>query len=81
MHPKTLQLPSLSIGKQAHITAIDADDALLHRLTALGFRTGKPIQIIRRANFKGPFHIRLGTTDVILRPADAERIQIQLIEN
>ena len=55
MHPKTLQLPSLSIGKQAHITAIDADDALLHRLTALGFRTGKPIQIIRRANFKGPF--------------------------
>lgn len=81
MQIATQQLPSLNIGKLANIIAINADDALLHRLTALGFRVGKPIQIIRRANFNGPFHIRLGTTDVILRPADAERIQIQLIEN
>lgn len=76
----TQPLSSLTIGKIAVITAIDADAALHHRLTALGFRTGKPIQIVRRANFNGPFHIRLGTTDVILRPADAARIQIQLTE-
>jgi ferrous iron transport protein A len=37
---------------------------------------GKPLSIIRRANFNGPLHVRLGTTDVILRSNDAARIQI-----
>ena len=69
-------LSELETGETAIISAIEADESLFHRLLALGFRVGKPLSIIRRANFNGPLHVRLGTTDVILRSTDAARIQI-----
>lgn len=69
-------LSQLPTGESALITAIEADESLFHRLSALGFRVGKRLSIIRRANFNGPLHVRLGTTDVILRHADADRICI-----
>jgi len=69
-------LSQLPTGQSALISAIEADESLFHRLSALGFRVGKRLSIIRRANFNGPLHVRLGTTDVILRHADADRIRI-----
>lgn len=69
-------LSQLNIGQPAIILAIEAEETLFHRLAALGFRVGKPISIIRRANFNGPMQVRLGTTDVILRNAEAAHIQI-----
>ncbi|MGZ8982589.1 MAG: FeoA family protein [Methylotenera sp.] len=71
-------LSQLQIGQQAVISAIEAEESLFHRLSALGFRVGKPLSIIRRANFNGPLHVRLGTTDVILRSTDAARIQVSV---
>lgn len=70
------RLSQLNIGQQAVISAIEADEILFHRLSALGFRVGKPLSIIRQANFNGPLQVRLGTTDIILRNAEAARIQI-----
>lgn len=72
-------LSQLKAGQQAIISAIEADESLFHRLSALGFRVGKPLSIMRRANFNGPLHVRLGTTDVILRASEASRIQIHAI--
>jgi len=69
-------LSQLKIGQHAVISAIEAEESLFHRLSALGFRVGKPISLIRRANFNGPLHVRLGTTDVILRSTEAARIRI-----
>lgn len=69
-------LSQLKIGQQAIISAIEAEESLFHRLSALGFRVGKPLSIIRQANFNGPLQVRLGTTDVILRSAEAARIRI-----
>ena len=69
-------LSQLKTGQKATISAIEADEYLFHRLSALGFRVGKPLSIIRRANFNGPLHVRLGTTDVILRGSEANRIRI-----
>ena len=69
-------LSQLKIGQHAVISAIEAEEYLFHRLSALGFRVGKPLSLIRRANFNGPLHVRLGTTDVILRNAEAARIHI-----
>ena len=69
-------LSQLKIGQQAVIVAIEADEMLFHRLSALGFRVGKSLSIIRQANFNGPLQVRLGTTDVILRSAEAARIRI-----
>jgi ferrous iron transport protein A len=74
-------LSQLKIGQHAIISAIEAEETLFHRLSALGFRVGKPLSIIRRANFNGPLHVRLGTTDVILRNTEAARIHINAHSN
>ncbi len=72
-------LSQLGIGQQAVISAIEAEESLFHRLSALGFRVGKKLCIMRRANFNGPLHVRLGTTDIILRENEASHIRIQAI--
>lgn len=72
-------LSQLKAGQRATISAIEADESLFHRLSALGFRVGKPLSMMRRASFNGPLHVRLGTTDVILRITEADRIQINAI--
>lgn len=74
-------LSQLNIAQPAIISAIEANESLFNRLYALGFRVGKTIRIVRRANFNGPLQVRLGTTDVILRNIDAERIQVNLYEH
>jgi len=73
-------LSELAIAQPAIISSIEADESLFNRLSALGFRVGKPLSIVRRANFKGPLQVRLGTTDVILRQKDAARIHVNLAE-
>lgn len=72
----TTSLDSLHPGEHATIRAINAEEGLHQRLNALGFRVGKNIELVRRARFRGPLHVRLGTTDVILRCSEAHRIQI-----
>ena len=78
MDTSASKLSGMHAGQSAVIQAIHADESLFQRLAALGFRIGKPIELIRRASFNGPLHVRLGTTDVILRIAEANRIQISL---
>ena len=73
----TQNLDSLAPGASALISSIEADEFLFHRLAALGFRTGKKIELIRSASFNGPLHVRIGSTDIILRRSEASRIQVQ----
>lgn len=70
-------LSQLAIGEQATISAIEAEESLYHRLSALGFRVGKTLSVMRKANFNGPLHVRIGTTDVILRDTEAARIHVK----
>ncbi|MDD4910982.1 MAG: FeoA family protein [Sideroxydans sp.] len=70
-------MSSLAIGVTATITDIHTDDALRQRLQALGFRAGKPIEIIRKASFDGPIQVRLGTTDILLRLSEASKIEVR----
>jgi len=78
MTPARLQtLAALTPGDSATILSLDAGQALRHRLSALGLRAGKTVRLIRRARFGGPYHIRVGTTDLMLRIPDARRIQVR----
>jgi ferrous iron transport protein A len=74
--PGHIALDCLQSGSKAVITAVHAADGLYQRLTALGFRRGQGIEVIRRAAFKGPLHVRIGTTDVMIRGADAACIHV-----
>ena len=69
-------LSNLKSGEYGTISGIEAEEFLFHRLNALGFRIGNKIELVRRASFNGPIQVRIGTTDIILRLSEAERIRI-----
>jgi ferrous iron transport protein A len=71
-----LSLNTLQPGESATILSVSADEILHHRLTALGFRIGREIRLVRRGWFRGPLQVRIGTTEVIMRRADADKIRI-----
>lgn len=70
------KLSSLQPGQSAEIRAIHAEEALYLRFQALGFRIGKTVELLRRARFHGPVHVRIGTTEIMMRPSEASRIEI-----
>lgn len=69
-------LSSLAAGQTATVQALHADSGFQFRLNALGFRIGKPIQVVRTAPFNGPIHLKLGNTEVMLRQKDADNIEV-----
>lgn len=69
-------LHSLPAGQKGFIAAISVSPEFAHRLSALGLRVGQLVEVIRRAPFAGPLHLRIGTTDVIMRRQDAASILI-----
>ena len=72
-----ITLAALHPGDLATIVAIHAEEALHLRLLALGFRTGKQIELIRKASFSGPLQVRIGTTDILLRRSEAAKIEVR----
>ncbi len=72
-----ITLAALHSGETATIVSIHAEEALHLRLLALGFRTGKQIEMIRRASFSGPLQVRIGTTDIMLRRIEADKIKVE----
>ena len=70
----TLPLAELAPGDKGTISRLKVDEALYQRLSAMGLRIGRPIQVIRRAALSGPIQVRVGFTDLILRRADALNI-------
>ena len=71
-----IPLLQLATGAEATLSAIHADAALRLRLAAMGFRIGQRIRMIRKGVLAGPLHVRLGTTDVILRRSQARQIVV-----
>jgi ferrous iron transport protein A len=71
------ELSILPLGTTALVLSLNAEVALEQRLQALGFRAGKQISIVRKAWWGGPLHVRIGTTEVIMRRRDAKAIQVQ----
>ena len=75
-----MTLLDLELGKPAVVKQIQAnchDVFLEKRLLAIGIIPNKPIQIIRKAYFGGPLHIRVGsTTEIALRRREAKIIEV-----
>ena len=71
-----IPLLHLAPGADATVTAVHAEAALRLRLEAMGFRVGRRIRMVRKGAFAGPLHVRLGTTDVILRRSQARQIDV-----
>lgn len=71
-----LTLNRLSPGECGTILALEASEELIQRLVALGLRIGKSVHLLRRAHFGGPLHVRVGTTELMLRRREAHCIRL-----
>ncbi|MDR0480877.1 MAG: ferrous iron transport protein A [Gallionellaceae bacterium] len=69
-------LRDLVPGETATIVALHTEEPLYQRLLALGFRVGKAVELIRLAHFSGPLQVRVGTTDILMRRAEAGKISV-----
>lgn len=69
-------LENLNTGVSACIDSINVELELRKRFAALGLRPGKWVQVLRRASWGGPIHLRVGTTEIILRRHEARCIAV-----
>ena len=76
-----MTLSELELGKLAivnHIQLKHYNQDLGKRLNAMGIIPDKSIQVLRKAWFGGPLHIRVGsTTEIAIRRQEAEMIQVR----
>lgn len=71
-----LTLNRLDPGECGTILMLEAGEELHQRLVALGLGIGNSVRLLRRAQFGGPLHIRVGMTELILRRREASRIHL-----
>jgi ferrous iron transport protein A len=69
-------LLELEEGQSGIIHKLNMDRLLIQRLNAMGLRRGKKITVLRKAQFKGPFHIMIDTTELMIREHEASLINI-----
>lgn len=69
-------LLELAEGQSGIIHKLNMDLLLIQRLNAMGLRRGKKITVLRKAQFKGPFHIMIDTTELMIREHEASLINI-----
>ncbi len=71
-----MTLNLLQAGEVAKIASVTADEALKARISGLGLRIGQEVAVIRRACMGGPLQIRVGHTDILMRPEQANLINL-----
>jgi ferrous iron transport protein A len=75
-----MTLAELDLGEKAQVVQIQAIQqqlGLARRLAAIGITPDKQIEVLRKAYFGGPLHIRVGTTtEIAIRRQEAQMIQV-----
>lgn len=78
-----MKLSELKSGKPAIVNQIQssqAKEALAKRLAAMGIIPDKPIQVLRKAWFGGPLHIRVGSiTEIAIRRQEANMVEVRYL--
>jgi ferrous iron transport protein A len=69
-----LTLEKLAHGDNAIVVAINVEAELKKRFFALGLKEGSHVRVLRKAQFGGPMHLRVGTSELILRLKEASCI-------
>ena len=69
-------LADLLPGQAGTITEIRGEAELRTRIQSLGLRVGREVAVIRRSRFGGPIQVRVGTTDLLIRPKQASLVVI-----
>lgn len=76
MTKTSCNLETLPCGEAARIESLRVDPELQGRFGALGLEAGRWVQVLRRAGLGGPLHVRVGSTEIILRRQEAACILV-----
>jgi ferrous iron transport protein A len=76
VRPAARPLAELRRGQVALVESLMVDSGLRHRLQALGLRPGQRLEVLRRAPWGGPIHVRVGMTELMLRRRDAACVAV-----
>lgn len=76
MNKDTLTVSHLKIGEMATLVEIDPLHQHRNRLIEMGFTSGSPLKIVRKAIFGDPILIRVKNSQFAIRKADAGFIRI-----
>lgn len=71
-----MTLDQAEVGASVKILALSFDEELSRRINALGIKVGSTLTILRQATFNGPIHIRVGTTELMMRVTQAKLIDV-----
>jgi ferrous iron transport protein A len=72
-----MTLNDLDTGASATITGLPQDAELRLRIQSMGLRIGRRVAVIRRSRFGGPLQIRIGTSDLLIRPQQAAQVEVE----
>lgn len=73
-----MKLNDLPLKHSAEIVLIEGDTEKLNRLTELGLRSGKQIQVLQKAPFNGPIVIQVEQSLIALRSEEAVCITLKM---
>ena len=71
-----MTLDQAEVGTSVKVLALSFDEELSRRVNALGIKVGSTLTILRQATFDGPIHIRVGTTEMMMRVTQAKLITV-----
>jgi ferrous iron transport protein A len=71
------QLPLHHLARVCHLRV---EPELAQRLTALGLRPDREVEVIRRGWLSGPLLIRAGTTEFMMRRDAADLIDVEPLD-
>ncbi len=72
-------LNNVPIGSRVRVTGVRLAGSRSQRLMEMGLIEGAEIQLLRRAPFGDPLHLRLGDYELSLRSTEAELIDVAAV--
>ena len=72
-----MKLNELKKGEQGEIIRINADKTLRDRLSSFGIVRGEQVTVVEHSLAKQTIEIEIGTTLVVLRANEVEKIDIE----
>ncbi len=74
---RTMTLDALPLLEPATIDQVEGAGPLTTRMRAMGLRAGREVVVVRRSRLGGPMQVRVGSTDLIIRPREARMVRVR----
>lgn len=75
----TITLAEAPEGRPLRVLGVQLPPSIAQRFSALGICANAELQVLRRAPFRGPIHLRLVAGELAIRREQAEHILVEAV--